>query len=435
MDCSQCKMVKLSQESTDLQMEMRTDAEMDDPEMDNETQSVCTEPADLESLDDYEDELETMDVQQPQVLQEAACFSGAVSGRRLQPQPSTRPKDKYLQKLKSLSLLQFNGEYRLWPSFAKRFAGWVGNNLDLNGIMKLDFLRSCLTGEPLGMIADISSTNENFAIAWNKLATRYTDRWAVVCKDMDELFSYKTLLGKDAKELRKIHGVFKTNLKCLTDLDCGVDGNVVLYLLESKLDQETRECWEFEVDHWKRHHHGIRVGPENLLNFIEERARTLENTLGNLNYGTGHPEKVVSSMSVSEAYPSQGMRAFVRLEEKMSQLIDQLAYVHLRNDTSTKAKICAVNIGKSPQQGKLPQHKPHPACLFCKKATHSIWKCVEFKKASFAEKQKTVYDAKLCRNCLCTGHLARCCKRPVLCYVCNGNHHSILHFEGDGERK
>ena len=148
----------------------------------------------------------------------------------------------------------------------------------------------------------------------------------------------------------------------------------------------------------------------------------------NLNFGAGQPASraVVSGVYVSGDYPSQTMHAFVMLEEKMSQLIDQLANIKIGSDKSVENQARASD--KSPKNLNSPRVSGDNVCYHCKKA-HNIWKCVGFKNATLLQKQRTVNAVNLCRVCLNTGHQAFACRSNSACKTCNGRHHTFLHTE------
>ena len=68
-------------------------------------------------------------------------------------------------------------------------------------------------------------------------------------------------------------------------------------------------------------------------------------------------------------------------------------------------------------------------CVWCKGTTHDITHCDLFKKLTLEAKKTFVAKDKLCYNCLKFGHASRACVSTFKCYVCKGNHHTLLHAE------
>ncbi|CAG7828422.1 unnamed protein product, partial [Allacma fusca] len=65
-------------------------------------------------------------------------------------------------------------------------------------------------------------------------------------------------------------------------------------------------------------------------------------------------------------------------------------------------------------------------CLICT-ADHPHFKCPKLVEATEGDRRKIVDKAKLCTNCLGTGHVWKDCKSIRNCRTCNQNHHSLLH--------
>ena len=155
-------------------------------------------------------------------------------------------------------------------------------------------------------------------------------------------------------------------------------------------------------------------------------------------FGVGQPAKkaVGAGVNASGDSPSPEMQALVKMGDKMGQLVDQMATANFGYGK---------NVPNPPREGDKKSQKPKwpgkpgnggtggaAKCPHCKEG-HKIWGCVTFKNDTLPAKKKTVYDNKLCRNCLNSGHMATACKSTYTCKVCKRKHHSSLH--DDEEKK
>ena len=75
-------------------------------------------------------------------------------------------------------------------------------------------------------------------------------------------------------------------------------------------------------------------------------------------------------------------------------------------------------------------------CPLCKQ-NHWLSRCERFRKQSLEERQRFVNDAKLCNNCLLTGHYVRSCAKQSFCKVpeCTGKHSTFLHPKSNADVK
>ena len=68
-------------------------------------------------------------------------------------------------------------------------------------------------------------------------------------------------------------------------------------------------------------------------------------------------------------------------------------------------------------------------CPLCENLGHVLYRCTAFKGKSINDRQKIVKEARLCFNCLRSGHIVANCKSDRSCSECGGRHHSMLHRE------
>ena len=65
---------------------------------------------------------------------------------------------------------------------------------------------------------------------------------------------------------------------------------------------------------------------------------------------------------------------------------------------------------------------------------HSLSQCNDFCRMDTSRRLQIATKARLCYNCLRTGHSARVCLSKGRCRQCEQRHHSLLHFVSDRKR-
>lgn len=69
----------------------------------------------------------------------------------------------------------------------------------------------------------------------------------------------------------------------------------------------------------------------------------------------------------------------------------------------------------------------------CCSSIHKLHTCTKFKDLSVGDLINFVRKAKLCFNCLQSPHLINKCRSRYNCFVCNGKHNTLLHYEKQDE--
>ncbi len=309
-----------------------------------------------------------------------------------------------------IELPQFNGDYLLWPSFIDRFVGMIDKNDTFSPVHKLDYLKSCLKGEPARMIQNLTSIDDNYEIAMGMLRSRYLDEWPMIAKYLEIMLNFKQLTSKSSKELRRLHETFQLNTQGLRNLGFPFENFVMVFLMATKLDSETRELWEQRVVELPRTA-GRQAIPdaELIFNFIDQRARTLEHSQQFKLGITPTSSKKVTGAAVTEvprpvadSFYGNTSKPFVKNPDKKW--------------TKTRQDLKPVPIPA----------RDESKCSHCN-GDHKIWNCDAFKTASMEDKKSSVSKAKLCLNCLSPGHQTKACSSKFSCKFCKSRHHSLIH--------
>ncbi|KOB73844.1 Uncharacterized protein OBRU01_09978, partial [Operophtera brumata] len=177
-----------------------------------------------------------------------------------------------------------------------------------------------------------------------------------------------------AESSSAIKGLLDTTMECLNGLkNLGVDVEswdiIVIYIVSSKLDVESRKLWETKISA----HDKLPTLLE-FREFLEARSRALE---------------FLDSKSTKPRAPISKPK------------------VHHIVSTDNNANV-------------------NMSCPYCKES-HKIANCKQFAKESYESRHDFVQTKGLCFNCLGSNHSIKYCRHNSSCQVCKRRHHSLLH--------
>ena len=308
-------------------------------------------------------------------LESLDCLRGGNSEETLNPNPSFN--QAFIQnssvRLPQLNLPEFGGDYHEWLSFHDLFRTTIHENDNISDAQKLQYLKGCLKGSAAAVITNLSITNTNFEVAWDLLVKRYENKHIISQAHLKRIFDCPVLNSPSISGIRDLIDTIRQSVQALEALGLPTNqwDTIVLYLLTSKLDNETRREWElsFHTDEFPK-----------LLDcyqFMEKRCQALETS------------KPARSQEVSRGHD--------RYENRIHPYKR-----HVRSNNATLYN-----------------------CFVCK-GGHSIYRCNKFQNLSVDDRLKICRQKNRCLNCLKFGHRSRDC-RGGLCLKCSAKHHTLLH--------
>ena len=277
-------------------------------------------------------------------------------------------------RLPKLDLKVFSGGYALWTEFYDTFNCAVDSKKNLAPVQKLQYLKSCLKGEPEVLIRNLKLNDANYSIALSLLKERYENVKNIREAHFDAIFNLPSCTKRSAYNLRKLCSVLSENLQALENLGepIGYWDSWLVYITKKKLDNETRFEWE--------KHTAAVTNPmfKRMMNFLGEHAYALE---------------------ASEEKARKGYR--------------------------TTPTCTSVTKSFHSSQGD--------SCFLCHQ-DHRLPYCPQYTCLSPQERKLKVQWLKLCLNCLSRYHFVSQCPKPPSCRVCKQKHHPTLHFVSRSEQ-
>ena len=278
---------------------------------------------------------------------------------------------KATTKLPKLTLPKFNGDSLKWKPFLDSFNIAVGENDELSGVEKMNYLRSLLTEKAEQTISGLALSNENYPIAMKLLEERFGDEQIIISSHMNKLLELPKIMNvKDITGLRILYDTAESQIRSLQAFGLLVKnyGPLLVPVILSKLPDSLKLIisQKSDSDVWDA---------ENILKVLQKEilAREKLNTIG----------------------------------ETASDFGD-FAGLHVGGGESRKS-----------------------SCVFCD-GKHKSHNC---RTVSNVEARKQIIRRKgLCFVCLEKGHLSKNCRRNFTCFKCGKKHHTSLCFGKKTER-
>ncbi|XP_011176357.2 uncharacterized protein LOC105208249 [Solenopsis invicta] len=176
-------------------------------------------------------------------------------------------------RLPRISILQFSGQYEVWPAFCDLFSSLVISNQSATLVEKLHYLKTSLKGEAEQVTRQLSTTEANFERTWRALKEHYENKRLLVRSYISRLLSLLKMKGESAADLRKIYHCVQTTVRSLEGIGRPLtrSDDLCVQLITGLLDSVSRRKWETQLSSTAE-----PSSLDELLVFINQRMRTLE---------------------------------------------------------------------------------------------------------------------------------------------------------------
>lgn len=268
-------------------------------------------------------------------------------------------------RLPELELPKFTGNFMDWLAFKDQFEAVVDSRDDIPDVRKLQYLRSCLSGEPERLIDSLSITAENYKTAWKNLIENYSRERVIVAKVMNKITEIRSVTFDNLSGLKYMRNTLRVAINTLAHFSIDLKHQFLVHFIVGKFDSPMRLKWETHTADNKNY-----PTFDHLEKFIDDRVQTLE--------------------SFSSSTGKQKQKS---------------AVVH-NASVDSKSK-----------------------CKCCDRTGHYLAACSKFNSKDPRERYQIVSAAKLCINCLSPKHFVKDCPSSYRCKTCKEKHHSLLHFE------
>lgn len=271
--------------------------------------------------------------------------------------------------LPQIKLPEFTGEYENWFSFYDTFKTLVDDDKGLNNIQKYHYLQASLKGEAADVIRSLLVSEENYPVALDLLKSRFENKKIIRRSHLKHIFDLPMVIRNSHTSLREFHDNFQKHFRSLKNLGLPVEqwDAILIYLLTSKLDHNTKQEWEIESND------SNMPTIDSFVAFLSKKCQLLE-SMNNKPHTSSFNKKPIEYKN----------------------------YVHASTNESIVCSLC--------------------------KSNHFLYSCKKFLDMSPQDRYTQVKNIGLCTNCLRTRHSNVECQGKK-CKICNKKHNSLLHFQ------
>lgn len=279
----------------------------------------------------------------------------------------------------------FSGDFKDYHLWASSFKTLVTDQIS-DEKARLFYLSKYLRGEARDMVSIfLNATAPNsFDQAWNKLADRYGDSFALGNLIIRDLENQPKIAPNDPKALRIFSDKIQQALSQLNSLP------TLKYLNVPSENCKIIQKLPVHLFHsWRRIVYEVKKGTGNYPDF----------------------------------------KRFAEFVEQESEICNEISLAHINPRSDGKPDNKGARTGSSPKH--FTSHKTRAnfdePCLCCGLNNHDLPQCRRFLKCSVSEVNKLVSEKRLCRGCLKPGHYYAKCSKPLVCDKCNSKHPTALH--------
>lgn len=140
----------------------------------------------------------------------------------------------------------FYGGYDQWPSFRDMFTAVYINHPKLSNAQKLYHLRYKTQGKAGEIVKQFPLSDDNFALAWEALKSRYENKRVLVDNQIRILMNLKPIQSENSDDIQRLQSSVNNCLQILaTQQVPTADWDpILIYLVTSKLPESTVALWE-----------------------------------------------------------------------------------------------------------------------------------------------------------------------------------------------
>ena len=291
----------------------------------------------------------------------------------------------------------FDGDPLKYVNFKKSFVALVENR-GVPASDKLYYLQQYLTGEAKSAVEGcfFGSDETAYRSAWERLEKRFGHPFTIQQSLRNKLKEWPRVPPDDGRALQDFCDFLRTLQEAMLYV-AGLrvlDDYVQIQEISAKLPNWCRNRWTRIVTTNMNEGQGY-PSFATFVNFVDTEAQVATNPM---------------CTSQVKKQPAQGKPSSQHVAKRT------LGIAH------------ASHMKEGPGR-KQDGSKDRPPCALCANPQHTIGRCGQFKQLPLDEKLKCIKEKNLCFKCLRHGHPSRRCPNKIVCYTCQGNHHTLLHLD------
>ncbi|XP_058828481.1 uncharacterized protein LOC131688298 [Topomyia yanbarensis] len=149
-------------------------------------------------------------------------------------------------KLPTIKLPEFSGDFNDWLTFHDTFLALIHSSTELTTVQKFHYLRASLKGEAARLTETLTITTANYAVVWQTLLDRYSNKYLLKKKHIQALLDYPKIKKQSSSALHAIVDEFQRHTQILEQLQEPVEhwSSLLVEVLTARLDDLTLTAWE-----------------------------------------------------------------------------------------------------------------------------------------------------------------------------------------------
>ncbi|XP_063979907.1 uncharacterized protein LOC135163930 [Diachasmimorpha longicaudata] len=274
-------------------------------------------------------------------------------------------------KLPDLCLPKFDGSFEKYRNFHDEFEAAVHSNKKLTNVTKLQYLKSCLTGDAHDLIKELDITNKNYDVGWKLLEDTFNNSRLILrrhCTLLLHLYKKKD----SSRSLLEIVNAVRSQLRpldSLADKEKPFNALLITIILELLSDEVVFQ-WENTLPDKEM------PKVNHLLDFIQRRGLCVKST---------EVGKTLNYKDSSSKFEAHGKNK-------------------KKKNPSSYANSSAATVSRPTGSTQVFHTSVQKPCTVCQGA-HKIYGCPRFQEMSQQERLKLVFSQNRCLNCLGVGHV------------------------------
>lgn len=272
--------------------------------------------------------------------------------------------------LPKIKLPEFDGTSTAWSTFIGLFNKIVHQNNTIDNGIKMQYLKTSLSGEAAKIVNHISPIAENYELCYDLLQKRFNNKREILGKLLDSILNLPKQNSENFYHLKNLHDTTFECIMSIKNLNIPVDqwDPLITHILLKKLSKETITNYECQLEDTREIQSLVKF-----LKYIESRFLALQSASSNNEY---------------------------------------------------------VNKNRSNNNNNYNNEK-EIKCVYCNDL-HSIMKCNAFINKNVNERFEYIKGKKLCVNCF-KSHKKGECVSKYTCSKCHKPHNTLLHFESKSQ--
>lgn len=301
------------------------------------------------------------------------------------------------QMMHSVKLPEFDGNPAKWKEFKSTFETKVHNNHKMHNIDKFLKLKQCVVGSAAATLGNWLITEESYQKAWQKLCNVFDNDYLIMRAHLNDIFGIKQMQHATHANLRHLADTVSNATQQLQILEANTAELMLIHLMESKLDSESRAKWDMDRNP------NIIPTLDEFFGFLDTRSKMLLNQESQ--FGSD------SNMNAQKHTANTRFQPYDRYQRPNVQLRAKNSNPFARSS----------NINQ-----RFAQKPRLPPCVLCQE-DHGLFRCARFLILSLALRLAKVEQFNLCKACL-GRHNISTCRFNIPCKHCKDGsvHNSTL---------